>query len=136
MTDRQSIRTFLNKVKDDYIDASYSKDLVASGKTVRSLKVVYTELRGNDLTWTREGRGPGGMPSIQTIAAWMRVRGMVGSPWAIAKHIAENGTRIYNKRSLGLDIDKIVKLNLKAFTKSVSKEVAQQVVQAIREFNK
>ena len=40
------------------------------------------------------GRGPGGMPPVEPIQAWLNAAGISDvSPWAIAKSIAAKGTR-------------------------------------------
>lgn len=45
--------------------------------------------------WSENGRGPGKMPPIGNIEAWIRNKGLAPqvSPWAIAMSIAENGTK-------------------------------------------
>ena len=43
--------------------------------------------------WVGNGRGPGGMPPVDSIAAWVRRAGIDASPWAIAKTIAAKGSR-------------------------------------------
>ncbi len=79
----------------------------ATGKTTRALRVVVTEtptgLNGSLLgpayiQALEDGRGPtragaprGNPPLVQAIAEWMKAKGIVGSPWAIAKKIHEKG---------------------------------------------
>ena len=43
------------------------------------------------------GRGPGGMPPVDSIRAWVERAGIDASPWAIAKSIAKKGTRAHQR---------------------------------------
>ena len=61
----------------DYIEAAlYAND--------------YWRLVGN-------GRGPGGMPPVQRIQEWVDRAGVTVSAWAIAKSIAQRGTKAFRE---------------------------------------
>lgn len=49
--------------------------------------------------WWGNGRGPGGMPPIENIRTWIAAKGVEASPWAIAKTIAQQGTKDYRLRA-------------------------------------
>lgn len=44
------------------------------------------------------GRGPGGMPPVTNIQAWMNRARIQGSAYAIAKNIAKKGSRAYREK--------------------------------------
>lgn len=130
-----SIRQFLLNVQQDYAELAVRKDLVASGKTIRSIKVVRNTLIGNDLTWIEQGRGPGGMPPIQEIAKWVRVRALDMNPWAVAKSIALRGTRIYRNPGLGISIASVIDKNIKSLGRDIAQDYRDRLLEAVRAFN-
>ena len=43
--------------------------------------------------WTGNGRGPGGMPPVGNIEAWINAKGLDLNAWAVAKTIAKEGSK-------------------------------------------
>jgi hypothetical protein len=77
---------------------------VATGATLASLRTsvvsspafVVGTLSGNEnWRWWGNGRGPGRMPPVDNIRAWIIAKGLSLSPYAVAKRIAEEGSRDY-----------------------------------------
>ena len=59
---------------------------------------VVGQLEADDYwVFVGNGRGPGGMPPVDNIRAWVERAGIDASPWAIAKTIAKKGTRAYRQ---------------------------------------
>lgn len=109
MTNDQAILGFLTAVKVDFQRTADEKDLNASGKTVGSLAIEGNALTGSsNLYYLEHGRGPGSMPPVESIEGWIKNRGLNDyNPWAVAKSIAEKGTRIFRNKSLGISISEI-----------------------------
>jgi len=59
--------------------------------------------------WVGNGRGPGKMPPVDSIAAWVARAGIAASPWAIAKSIAKRGTRNFRQGKTNIFSDGIDK---------------------------
>jgi hypothetical protein len=75
---------------------------VASGRTLNSLRtsvlsspsfVVGTMTGEEQWRYWGNGRGPGRMPPVENIKAWIINKGLDLSPWAVAKKIAREGSR-------------------------------------------
>lgn len=97
-----AMKTYIQQARTRQgVRGSYSSNAVASGRLLNSLKPG-SETRGDTVfgfvtavdyaEYVDQGRGPGGMPPIQAIARWMQAKGIEGSPYPIAKAIAEKGT--------------------------------------------
>ena len=48
------------------------------------------------------GRGPGAMPPVDNIRAWIDTRGLDLSPWAVAKKIAKEGSSDHRKGNVNV----------------------------------
>ena len=105
----KAIGDFLNVVMLDVKRTMDEKDLNSSGKTGDSLFIEENKLIGSGAFYFLEhGRAPGKMPPISAMEDTIKNRGLTGySPWAMAKSIAENGTRIYRNKSLGFSVGEI-----------------------------
>lgn len=97
MTELKTIETWLDKQKDTLLESQRDKDLYASGYSANN---TYTSMYDNGgrligpAYWKQqeEGRAPGALPPIAAIEAWLKVRGLPHSPWAVAIKIAKDGT--------------------------------------------
>jgi len=100
---------------NDVAESQAKKGLKASGASAASLRPE-TTADGNSLsgklygsvtfTWQQNGRKPNksGKPSralVEGIEAWMKWRGMSGSPWGIATNIAKYGITVPNANNPG-----------------------------------
>lgn len=105
----------MGNLANDVIASANSKGLTKSGRTNKSLRwavdVSGTQLSGKlygSITWVwlQKGRGPNksGKPSramVDSIAEWMQLAGLSGSPWGIATNIAKYGTKVPNAHNPG-----------------------------------
>lgn len=94
-----------------------SQDINASGASCRSFrvsmesplkgKIVYDYVKGYNapLDTLEEGRGPGKMPPVEAIRAWLDVRGIGQEDerdriaWAVSRAIADKGTTRHSRPS-------------------------------------
>lgn len=133
----KAVQDFLRLVIIDVQRTMDEKNLNATGATSDSLKIDGMNLVGSDnFYWLEHGRAPGGMPPVQSIEDWIRVKGIDRDPWAVAKSIAANGTRIWRNKSLGLSISKIATRYMPELKKAVGEFMAAQVIDKVREFKK
>lgn len=80
----------------------------ATGRTFDTLS-TYVVQGPNSVTGVMEGeeqwryvgngRGPGKMPPLQPIAAWVAARGLDISAWAVARSIAKRGSKDWRNRA-------------------------------------
>ena len=80
----------------------------ATGRTFSTLSTFVT-VGPNSVVGTMEGeeqwkyvgngRGPGKMPPVQPIAAWVAARGLDISAWAVARSIAKRGSKDWRNRA-------------------------------------
>jgi hypothetical protein len=89
---------------------------VASGKTLASLRtsvqsapgfVVGTLTGGSWWRYVGNGRGPGGIPPIEPIRAWIQSKGLSLSPYAVALKMAREGSRDYRLKRTNIFTDSI-----------------------------
>lgn len=72
-------------------------DRITTG-TAHGTGFVSGHLEADDYwRYVGNGRGPGGMPPVDNIRAWLERAGIAASPWAIAKSIAKKGTRAHQR---------------------------------------
>lgn len=106
------MNNYLDAVIDNITDDQIAKGLYASGKSINSLRKEVNsdgtgKLTGDESFYYQiHGRPPGKMPPIQKMIAWVAVRRIQISPWAIAKKIQREGTAIFRGERKGLDMKK------------------------------
>lgn len=138
MSTNEAILNFLNLIVIDANRTAEEKDLVASGETLKSLQIVETgdtsfELLGStNFYWMEHGRGPGKMPPINSMEDWIKVRGLNDyNPWAVAKSIALNGTRVFRNKSLGMSIGDIATKYIPNLLKDITDGTILEIQNAI-----
>ncbi|WP_295651689.1 hypothetical protein [uncultured Mucilaginibacter sp.] len=121
---KAGLLSYFTDIKNQIIDAATQKGLSASGKTLASLEVVPTdngyELQADSSIYFMEhGRGPtstnavAGNPNlVQIIQEWLEDKGLDINPYAVAKTIHKNGTKLF--RAVGNSGVLSVPLNLDA----------------------
>lgn len=116
----QALRTAVEAAMDDLVgrikeEASY-RGKVASGGTLAALRtatiagsqfVVGTLTGPEHWKWVGNGRGPGRMPPIAPLEAWIASKGLSLSAWAVAKKIAAEGSRDYRLKRTNIFMDSI-----------------------------
>lgn len=66
--------------------------------TTTGLAFVSGVMEGDDYwKWVGNGRGPGGMPPVENIQAWIDKAGLRLSAYAIARKIGREGTRAFRR---------------------------------------
>jgi hypothetical protein len=98
---------------------------------------VMGQLEGDDYwIYVGNGRGPGGMPPVNNIAAWVNAAGIDANPWAIAKSIAKKGTRNWRAKKTNIFKDGIDKWekggSLDRLEDVAGKEFEDSVVEVVR----
>ncbi len=114
------------------------KNMDASGNAARSLTVeqrgyIFVSVGIDYIEYLDRGRPPGKFPPMAAIERWVNLKGLKIDPFVIARNIADNGTRIFRNRELGLKLeDKTTALEA-SINKVLPKFVADQIKTA---FNK
>jgi len=114
------------------------KNMDASGNAARSLTVeqrgyIFVSVGIDYIEYLNRGRPPGKFPPMAAIERWVNLKGLKIDPFVIARNIADNGTRIFRNRELGLKLeDKTTALEA-SINKVLPKFVADQIKTA---FNK
>lgn len=118
--DTQALRTAVEAAMDDLVgrikeEASY-RGKVASGGTLAALRtatlsstgfVVGTLTGPSHWRYVGNGRGPGRMPPVNSIEAWIASKGLNLSAWAVAKRIAKEGSRDFRLKRTNIFNDSI-----------------------------
>ncbi len=100
----------IEELNDQIKDTMVVKKLDASNNARKSLKVVvrgdYVVSEGIDyFEYLNRGRGPGKFPPISAIRRWIDIKGLSLDEYAVATNLAKYGSRIYNNRSLGIQLE-------------------------------
>ena len=104
-------------LRDNIRTAMADKGKNATGETARTLDVIARsvgaeggeaalEANGN-WRWVGNGRGPGAMPPIAPIQAWIRARGLDLNAWAVAGRIKREGSRDFRLKRPNIFIEEI-----------------------------
>ena len=103
----QNLFAYLTDIRNQIIDIATQKGMNASGKTLNSIEIIETpngyELQASsNIYFMEHGRGPthpgtpAGNPNlVEVIQDWLDARGLDANPYAIAKAIHKNGTKLY-----------------------------------------
>lgn len=103
---RESLEAYNEVVRQEMT----SKKMDASGVARNSLRVeqsgaVISSVGIDYIQYLNRGRPPGRFPPMDAIARWVGEKGVSVAPYVIARNIAQNGTRIYRNRELGLKLE-------------------------------
>ena len=108
----EAMRDLVGRVKEE---ANY-RGKVATGGTIAALRtsvmgtdrfVVGTMTGPEHWRYVGNGRGPGRMPPVSRLQAWINSRGLSLSAWAVAKRIAAQGSRDYRLKRTNIFNDSI-----------------------------
>jgi hypothetical protein len=101
------MRDAINEIRALSIAEMERRGKVATGRTMSTLSTVVTETPGfvtgelqgeSQWKWVGNGRGPGGMPPIGPIQAWIDAKGLSISAWAVAKTMATKGSKDFRDK--------------------------------------
>lgn len=150
-----SIEKLMEEARKAIIQEQRDKKIRASGRSARSLQILYrgnlgsaegATLFGSDyeakivgedyFRYQQDGRGPGGFPSIEKMLAWIKIKRIIprdkislkSLAYLFARKIATVGTDIFTGKRPGLNIkDTIIKL-VKKFGDEFAKEKRKQLI--------
>jgi hypothetical protein len=149
LTTQQAISNLLDWIRKGLIADMNDKNMKASGRTEKSLRVVANnedgELYGaKSIGALIDGRGPtklgnsGGPTLREAILQWIDDKGIQpetgtreGLSWAISKSIHKKGTRALKDKSKRLDFKGVVKIEMKRGKADISKSVAAFILPQI-----
>ena len=110
---RGHILNYLEQVKSEIEEIAVSKNMVATRRTLNSLQVIPSDTGGKlvaaeHIIYLEDGRGPtsptgpymkspDGKSLTETIAAWIDAKGLDLNPYAVAKKIHKEGTKLYRQ---------------------------------------
>jgi hypothetical protein len=101
------MRDAINEIRALSIAEMERRGKVATGRTMSTLSTVVTETPGfvtgelqgeSQWKWVGNGRGPGRMPPIGPIQAWIDAKGLSISAWAVAKTMATKGSKDFRDK--------------------------------------
>jgi hypothetical protein len=144
MTQLESINKFMKRISDAYIDDQIRKGIFSSGRSAQSLRSV-TEPTGGKLFgkdyfhFQKVGRRPGRFPPIDAILQWITDKGIRSDipikslAYLIARKIAQSGTRIFQRKSQGLDVqDEIIEAR-KDLVREIAEIKKQELITKLKE---
>jgi hypothetical protein len=106
-TDLDILFDYFTQIKEDIVHIATQKGMNASGKTLASLDIVNRptgkDLYANESIYFMEhGRGPtksgaaeGNPNLVEIIREWAEAKGLALNPYAVAKTIHKEGTRLF-----------------------------------------
>lgn len=110
---RGHILSYLEGVKKEIIDLIIAKGMNASGRTIASLQVIPSNTGGklvasDHIIYLEDGRGPTspfgpyqldpeGRNLVEIIEQWADAKGLILNPYAVAKRIHKEGTKLYRQ---------------------------------------
>jgi hypothetical protein len=103
-----AMRDAINEIRALSIAEMERRGKVATGRTISTLSTVVTETPGfvtgelqGESQWkfVGNGRGPGKMPPIGPIQAWIDAKGLSISAWAVAKNMAKRGSKDFRNNA-------------------------------------
>lgn len=127
------IAQFLTMLNNDLVAYLAQNNRNATGRSSASIQPaniseIGGQLVGNSsIQWVFTGRGPGGFPPLSNIIDWLNARGLPrGMAWAVAKKIAEEGTKLWQSGVNGFQ-EVITQEKIDAFSKDISVLVAVDI---------
>lgn len=108
-TARGQIINYLEGVKGEIIEQMIAKNMVASKRTIQSMQVIPSNtgaklVAAEHIIFLEDGRGPtkpgatqGDDSLVDIIKDWINVKGLDLNPYAVAKKIHKEGTKLYRQ---------------------------------------
>jgi hypothetical protein len=103
-----AMRDAINEIRALSIAEMERRGKVATGRTISTLSTVVTETPGfvtgelqGESQWkfVGNGRGPGKMPPIGPIQAWIAAKGLDINAWAVAKNMSKRGSKDFRNNA-------------------------------------
>lgn len=137
-SNEQIITKYLERLKSRIQEEMVNKDLNASGETSNSLQVDKNKLYADrHIEALETGRPPGKFPPPDTLRSWVMNKLNISEEkkinsiaFLVGEQIATFGTEIYNDRTKGLEIDKLIE----EVFKDMYDELAENSVKEILTF--
>lgn len=138
----KQISTFLNGVKDAFIQDQKDKGIRNTGRSARSIRKEVEPHSGSLIGvgyfhQQMHGRAPGKFPPIEQIEAWIRTKGITprdpktsikSLAFLFARAIAKKGTRIFRGASPALDPSKLTTKLLADFSRDIGKQMKTTLI--------
>jgi hypothetical protein len=103
---KESLEKFNNSIKADMSSKGMDTTFTASNSLSVSESGYILSSTGIDyIQYLNRGRPPGKYPPLRVIERWVDLKGLRVDPFVVARSIAENGSRIYRNRELGLKLE-------------------------------
>lgn len=134
------ITDFLTEMQEGLRAYLAANNRNATGKSSDSIQLANVTDKGGQLVgsgsikWVFTGRGPGGMPPILKIIDWLNARGLPRAmAWAVARKIAENGTKLYQQggRTVNGLTETLTPEAIQAFSKNIADTLAVEISSGI-----
>lgn len=97
----------VEKLRDDVRKIMVDRNKNATGGTSDGIAVIASQGDGfgqalleadSTWKWVGNGRGPGRMPPIAPLQAWVNAKGLSISAWVVAKKIGKLGSKDYREK--------------------------------------
>ena len=97
----------VEKLRDDVRKIMVDRNKNATGGTSDGIAVIASQGDGfgqalleadSTWKWVGNGRGPGRMPPIAPLQAWVNAKGLSISAWGVAKKIGKLGSKDYREK--------------------------------------
>lgn len=145
-----AVERAMKGLRQDVADLAGERDLNATGGTLRETTprvfgkagagiggaIIGQLVAPENWRYWGNGRGPGAIPPVANLQTWIDAKGLDLSAWAVAKSIAQRGTRDY--RQGGENIVELAADNWdlsevdEAFVRDVGDGFFELVTQAVR----
>jgi|SRR5215216_6637106 len=142
MTRQEATIKYFENVISNIADQQIELGFYASGKSISSLEYKVEEDGTGKMTGDQSfyyqihGRAPGKMPPIQEMIAWIQVKRLQISPWAVAKKIQREGTAVFRGERKGLNMqlafDKAKPDYMKDLKSAVKKSIVEKIKQRLK----
>ena len=134
MTSKEAITIYLTKVRDELFERQRRNGQRASGFSDENTKVVVPSkengyIKGPKYLATNFkgiGRRPGTMPPIQSIEAWIQIKGLKLNPWAVAMNIKKKGTVIFRDKRKGIDFKQPQQKHMDELMENIRKSITKK----------
>jgi len=122
----------LDLFNESIVQAMSNKNMDASENAARALRIeqrgyVFVSVGIDYIEYLDRGRPPGKFPPMAAIERWVNLKQLSVDPYVIARSIANNGTRIYRNRELGLKLEEKTATLQESINKVLPKFVSDQI---------
>lgn len=140
MKSKDALTLCLENIREGIKRAQVDAGMYSSGVAAASLRNEVTEVTatmfGNTSIAVQLGliepRGPGGLPPIENIILWIKLKMLQLSPWAVAKTIAAKGTKMFRGEVQPLSIEEVIRIERARLITNLLQGTKEEVLLKIR----